>query len=410
VFGLAISRFVRFLARTGGAHARLMLPCVISLLGSAYAGPLAVRPTGPKEMVFRWETQRCHDEDFPDSPARAFRRSDGKVVLSAAHFGNYYLLGDDLNTVAPTCKRRYVAPMDRDPNAFNARVWFQSFFTENGKDVVAIGGSDYHGIWFKNCDDVSPRSQGCWWSALVLGKSNDGGMTFTMKPAPSHIVARPQIAFSSASKGPVGFFLTSNIVQRDDGFYYMLAYTFGYAGQKPGNCLLRVKDLSDARQWRAWDGLAFAVQFANDDRAMPSDHAKAACVPVDGLTSPVRSLLWHADSRQYLAILGRWEKVAEGSGDKVRIHFQTSTSTDLIHWSAPVSFLRFDSRGGCDRLLEDVAYPSVIDGTSKDRNFGTVGRSGYVYFTRFNRPNGCGATMNRDLVRIPLTISETLPQ
>ncbi len=401
-----------FLAWKGWADVRfafLLLLCAVGFLRSAHAGALALRPAGPEEIVFRWESDRCHDEDFPDSPARAFRRYDGKVVLSAAHFLNYYLVGEDLQSIAPTCRRRYVAPMDRDPDAFNARIWFQSFFTEDGRDVVAIGGADYHGSWFKNCDDVSPRSQGCWWSALVLGTSNDGGSTFTVRSAPGHIVARPQIAFSSAIKGPVGFFSTSNIVKREDSFY-MLAYTFGYGGQKAGNCLLRVRNLSDARQWRAWDGLAFAVQFSNDRRAMPPDQAKSACEPVAGLTGPVRSLLWHAESGQYLAILGRWEKVSEASVGRVRIHFQASTSKDLIHWSVPVSFLQFDSKGGCDRLLENVAYPSMIDGTSKDRNFGTVGRLGYVYFTRFNRPDGCGATMNRDLVRIPVTISEAVPQ
>ena len=52
-----------------------------------------------------------------------------------------------------------------------------------------------------------------------------------------------------------------------------------------------------------------------------------------------------------------------------------------------------------------IAYPSLIDPRSRSRSFETTGARAYLYFTRFNYRR-CEQTLDRDLVRVPVTISK----
>jgi hypothetical protein len=49
------------------------------------------------------------------------------------------------------------------------------------------------------------------------------------------------------------------------------------------------------------------------------------------------------------------------------------------------------------------AFPSVIDPGSTSRNFETVGKTAYLYYTQFHYTN-CQQTLDRDLVRVPIAI------
>ena len=117
----------------------------------------------------------------------------------------------------------------------------------------------------------------CWYNAVTLATSRDGGRTFTHAPAPRHLVANVPYRYVP-DEGPVGVFSPSNIVRNpDDGHYYALVTTQGYKAQREGNCLMRTADLSDPRAWRAWDGSAFSVRFANPyrTRGAPRQHVCA---------------------------------------------------------------------------------------------------------------------------------------
>ena len=50
-----------------------------------------------------------------------------------------------------------------------------------------------------------------------------------------------------------------------------------------------------------------------------------------------------------------------------------------------------------------ILYPSVLDPSSRSRNFETSGQRPWLYFTRFKYP-GCQQAQGRDLVRVPLEI------
>ena len=57
-----------------------------------------------------------------------------------------------------------------------------------------------------------------------------------------------------------------------------------------------------------------------------------------------------------------------------------------------------------DAAIPTVAYPSLLDSHSTDRNFMTVGATAELFLTRFNA-TGCKTNMDRDLVRVPIAVS-----
>lgn len=359
--------------------------------------------TKSEEIVSPNAEGRCNVEHIPDSPARAFRSSGKKVFLFATHYTNQPFTGSSLDNLKPACSFGFQAAMDPDSEKYNARTWLQTFYTEDGRTVYSIGSSDYHGSWFNKCTSPSKENPKCWWSALTLAISKDGGKTFNSSTPPNHIIARAPFSYSMDTKQPMGFFTSSNIVKRDN-FYYTLVYTSGYKGQNKGSCLMRTNDLSSPTSWRSWNGKNFSGKFLsseNPESMRPEDYF---CSPVTKLEDPVRSLLWHEPSGQYIAVFSSSRRTKKTKGTSVNVKFQFSTSRDLIEWSTPRDIIDFDSPSNCIHGIIPVAYPSIIDHSSKDMNFGTVGDSAYLYFTRFNFSKECTMTMDRDLVKIPISI------
>jgi hypothetical protein len=367
---------------------------------------MSILPSGDVQTVFSWANDKCSPEQIPDSGVRAFRSADGKVRLMAAHHTNQFLVGDSLDSVRPACSSTFTAAMNADPELFNAKTWLQTFYSEDGQTIYSLGSADYHGTWFARCTGKNKDNPKCWRSAIVLARSLDGGKTFSTSPPPDHIIAAPPVRFVADEPGrPAGFFTTSNIVKQPDGQYYTLVYTFGFDGQKAGNCLMRTSDLSNARSWRAWNGKAFDGELPRPPNGLESKHPLTSCMPVGGLPAPVRSLLWHELSGQYVAVYSVPRKFMRGAAPVVEIEFRFTTSSDLIKWSPSKVIMTEDYETHCtDKSIPRVAYPSMIDPSSKDRNFGTVGNKAYIYFTRYNTSNQCKITLDRDLVRVPITI------
>ena len=83
-----------------------------------------------------------------------------------------------------------------------------------------------------------------------------------------------------------------------------------------------------------------------------------------------------------------------------------STSDDLVHWSMRQLIIEKPSLithtcGGED----PAAYPSLIDPGSTDRNFRITDSTMYVYYTIFRYNAACQLQLDRDLVRVPITIA-----
>jgi hypothetical protein len=193
-------------------------------------------------------------------------------------------------------------------------------------------------------------------------------------------------------------FTPSNIVRgRGDGFFYALAYR-NIRNETIGNCLIRTRNLADPSSWRAWSGGAsFATSFVDPFGSNPSPAAHL-CIPVtrsDPQDLQPNSLTWSTEARQWLLV----GQALEGA--------YYSLSPDLITWTPPRLFLpaqvTWDYQCGDP---DPIAYPSVIDPASTSRNFETVGKTAYLYYTQFHY-DGCRQTLDRDLVRVPIEISRS---
>lgn len=356
------------------------------------------------ETVFDWSQHKCFDENIPDSPARAFRSSGGHVYLYATHYKNIPFIGQSLDKVEPACNNVYSAPMDPAPDNYNARIWLQSFYAEkNGEVVYSLGSSDYHASWFGKCPNINSKNKGCWWSAIVLAKSNDGGSTFKIAPPPQHIIARSPQFFSPDSGGPTGFFTTSNI-HKKEGYYYSFFNFIANNGKFRGNCLARTAELDEPSSWRAWDGKSFSKVFYTSPNQQ-SYNSQDYCKPIESLPYKIRSLVWHEQSKKYLAVFEE-VKINPHDKNKVSVNFNYSWSENLIDWTKSETIMSIDSPSSCNHAQAIAAYPSLIDSESKDLNFGTVGNQAYLYYTQFNLSDGCRLTLDRDLVRVPVSIHQ----
>ncbi|WP_338746426.1 hypothetical protein V3D52_06675 [Pseudomonas putida] len=360
---------------------------------------IEIRPGSP-ETVFDWKNDRCFDENIPDSPARAFRSKDGQVHLYATHFKNVPLKGPTVDSVKPECRTNFAAAFSSVPESYDARIWLQTFYSiGSGKDIYSLGSSDYHGKWFNKCTLKGNTNQDCWMSAIVLAHSSDGGQSFSMAAPPNHIIANSPEKFSGEQAGSAGFLTTSNIVKIDN-YFYALFYASSFKKQRGGNCLARTNDLADPKSWRAWSGRYYDEPLFNGPRGNSGGHT---CIPLATLPYKIRSLLWHSSSQGYISTFEKTRKINNPS-PRIDVEFSFAWSKDLINWSEPATIMTLEGPSNCKTPQVSGAYPSIIDGQSTDKNFGTVADQANLYFTKFNLQPDCRLTLDRDLVKVPIRI------
>lgn len=379
---------------------------VIGLLGSMASGAAArqtvhrqagvrIVVTGGKQTVFDWSKQRCEDLDLPDLPARAFRDAHGRVQLIAAHYIDRRLVGRDLNHLEHPCGVILHSDFNPDPAAFDDHEWIASTWTSDGKTVYALLHDEYQG-WTHPGQCPSGDWETCWWNTVTAAVSTDGGRTYT-DATPSRLVASVPYRYVPDS-GTFGPGWPTNIV-RSGGYFYSIVYVKWQPVGQPDldrNCLMRTTDLADPSSWRAWnDAAGFTTSFIDPytDSSPPEPHFCQGVVPTtsEGMLVP-GSLTYSTVARQWILV----GVLADG--------FYYSLSPDLIHWTTPVRFYagRAVWAYRCGKH-DPIHYPSLIDPSSRSRNFQTVGAHAYLYFTDFHR-EGCSIGLDRDLVRVPVEI------
>jgi hypothetical protein len=357
--------------------------------------------TGRPQTVFNWNDSACDDVDVPDTPARAFRDFRGRVVLIASSYTTRPMVGSSLNTVRHSCAVAMHSRFDPDPARFSDREWIGGTYTPDGKTVFALVHNEYEGDTHPGrCPSGTHLL--CWYNAITLSVSSDGGRHFSHAHSPTHLVASVPYRYVPDT-GPYGVFHPSNIVRNpDDGYYYSVVQVQKYRKQAGGTCVMRTRSLADPRSWRAWDGDGFNVTFINpylESDQSPGDHV---CRPVEP-----RRITGFSQSLTYNTYLGKWVLMGATSaytfqrGANVPGLF-FSVSDDLIHWSqlrlvkAAELPWTYDCGG-----QSPVLYPSLIDPHSPGRNFDTTGKRAYLYYTSFNYLD-CHMTPDRDLVRVPV--------
>ncbi len=366
---------------------------------SSSLAPVSI--TGAQQTVLDWSEVGCSGYDYADLPSRAYRDARGRVHLVTSHFVNRRMSGPSLNRVRHSCHVVMRSGNEADPARYNDREWIAAPYTIDGRTVYALVHHEFQGHRHPGLC-ASGVYLKCWRNAITLAVSRDGGRSFGQAPPPRHLVADIPYRYAP-DVGPAGVFTPSNIVRNPrDGLHYALVAVQAHRAQRRGSCLIRTRDLSNPRAWRAWDGSSFATRFIDPYRtrgARPADHV---CAPVSRpeIESMSSSLTWNTH-------LDKWVLVgAAGLYDDRRrevvwgVYY--SASDDLVEWERrklireaelPWTYECGDSN--------PILYPSLLDPRSRSRNFETTGRRAWLYFTRFHYKN-CKMGANRDLVRVPV--------
>jgi hypothetical protein len=354
----------------------------------------SVKVIGREQRVFDWSRDACEPIDIPDQAARAFRDSRGRVQLFASGHTTRRFTGKSLNRLRHSCRVVMPSHYDWRPARFDDHEWLTAPYTSNGKTVYALVHEEYQGSTHPGRCPSSNYFK-CWYNAITLAKSTNGGRTFTQRRPPTHLVASIPYRYVPDS-GPYGLFSPSNII-RKGRYYYALLGAKRYNLQREGTCLIRTRHLADPKSWRAWGGSGFTVRFLNPYSPRLQDPAEHICEPVSfpQIVGMTQSLTFNTYLRKFLLMSTSQRLVP--SKPATGIYY--SLSDDLIHWShrrllfkatLPPLFRCGDSN--------PIAYPSVLDPKSRSRNFDTTGRRPYLYYTRFKYKD-CRQTMDRDLVR-----------
>jgi hypothetical protein len=352
---------------------------------------VTVATVGSPEVVFDWASGRCGTNDVPDTSARAFRTRGGGVELIAGNYVNRRFTGPDLAHLHQSCAIVLNSAYDSDPAAFEDREWIASTWATPNATVYALIHDEYQGNTHPGrCASGSyPR---CWFNAITFAISHDGGRTFIALAR--RVVATVPYRYTP-DEGPEGIFNPTNIVRLPDGYYYVMAH-LDIRNTTYGVCLLRTSSLSRSDSWRGWSGqTTYATRFVDP---YTSKTSPGLCRPVapQALGDLVPGSITYSSAARLWVLVG----VKEGG-----IFY--SVSVDLIHWSSLKllysAVVPWTYRCGSK---DPVNYPSLIDPSSPTRNFQTVGHHAFLYLTLFH-PTSCQLGPDRELVRIPVTLSLT---
>ena len=373
-----------------------LLAClVLSATAAPHAVAASANITGAEQIVYDWSQMACFTDNYADGPARAFRDSQSQIQLLLPHMDNTRMIGPSFNNLVNDCAVIRGSPRDPFAGHFNHSQWIMATHTANGSEVFGLVHNEYR---VNTRPELCPsgRPTDCQHASVSMVRSTDGGDSYTNTAPPTQYVAGVPYRYTP-DVGRHGVFAPSNIVTKDGHYYAMLLISRGVKEQRGGTCVMRTRDLADPTSWRAWDGAGFTVRFANpylEPSVSPSRHV---CHPVsfDEIGSIERSLTFNTHLNKFF-VIGTEAKFDSQQQTFVRGLYY-SFSDDLIHWSERQLLLEFPA-SGCPLT---IAYPSVIDHTSTDRNFGDAGQSAHLYYTRFNLSN-CQLTNDRDLVRVPI--------
>ncbi|MGH7542613.1 MAG: hypothetical protein ACREK7_01620, partial [Gemmatimonadota bacterium] len=244
----------------------------------------------------------------------------------------------------------------------------------------------------------------CWYNAITLARSTDGGRSFRHPRPPEHLVASLPSRYRPG-EGPAGIFGPSSIVFREeDAFYYALVRVIPYGGGRRGVCVMRTRDPGDPDSWRAWNGESFGYVFPNPYSNAVGPRSSGLCEPVSipEIQTMSQSLTFNTELDRFF-LVGISSRVDPGTR-RARTGFYYSLSRDLIHWTERRLLLETGTPNTFECGDPDPrSYPSLIDPDSPTRNFETTGRHAYLYFVRIHM-EGCRPTGYRDLVRLPIEI------
>ena len=346
-----------------------------------------------EQIIYLEKNNPCKSKVTPDAPFRLFRSNFGDIYGIFSHIKNFRAKTNDGSSFEVDCNVIYSGSRNSDPYKFDDFRWLASFWRDPGDTkIYALVHNEYHGHRYPGrCKFESYLP--CWANSIVLASAPDITEDFaTTGDVDDYLIAAPQFPYDKYQGRNRGFFNPTNVVH-SGRFMYFLAETTGGGGQKSGVCLFRREIGTAPQNWTTYNQGGFI------DRMNYSEgESGKVCEVLDNLQGPIMGLVRHASTGQYVAVFVRYVSPQ-------RSELAYSTSQDLIRWSeSHVLLPRLPlmwSRDCSDSYR--YGYPSIIDPSSSDRDFGTIGDKPYIYLTRFH-VSGCKLNEQRDLVRFPMDI------
>lgn len=371
---------------------RALFLIFICLSCSYVLADVRVEAVGEIKTLYSWEVDRCEAEFIPDSPARAFRRYDGKTLLLATHRENWVLEGDTLLNVQPRC--RSVLRSSAYANSGLGALWIEAVYTPDGKNVYALVSNDLTSVMLGQGCKKDGKPGRCWVNRILAARSLDGGTNFSLEPEAKRAVATAGDDFPEGREERYGVFTTSNIFRWRD--HYFTFVWRGSAGRtKSGNCLLRNADPSKPHEWLGWDGRQFSIKSAEKGAILD-----CAIVAPKELVGEVRSVIFDKKSGMWIAAFSGRLNV----DGKLTTGFYYSVSKNLVEWSTPRLAMAAPTKPREQQSDYFLMYPSMLDPNSKSRIYDTLdGDQPVMFFTKQHLLHGRG-TMKRDLQFVQLRI------
>lgn len=370
---------------------------------------LALKITGPEEVIFDWTNDRCEDENIPDIAARAFRDASGQVQLTIGHVNTYRMVGPDLDNLKSDCSAPIMmSDLDDDPAMFNDGEWIGSLYTEDGETIYAVMHNEYRGhLHGATRPDQCPSGDylTCLDTSLTMAISTDSGDTYhDIAEAPNHLIATLPYTFDDQGV-PSGLRAPSNILKGQDGYFYVFTNISDYPTEEQWVCLLRTDKLGDPSSWRYWDGNDFNGKFINPYTETVNENTPT-CAPLDLFDisgSLTNSVTYNVVLGKYILMGMSYNPTSTAERPMWGVYY--SVSDDLIDWSMRRLLLELPIVASvADPDSELIyAYPVLLDPDSTSMNFDTTDDEMYLYVSRFNFGGG---SLDRDLVRWPVELGQ----
>lgn len=340
--------------------------------------------------VYNGITAQCGAKYKPDSPLRAFVRTDGKVVAVAGYITNYAMQGNSIDSLNLNCRPILSSEESSDDANLSDRSWIASTWTPDGRQVSALIHDEYQSQRFEGkCDFKSYMK--CWYNTVTNYYSQDGGNTFNKRT--KLFAIGPYVKFSRSAGKHIGFYNPSNIIEKN-GFAYTFVFTNGFSSQRPGVCLFR-SPIKDMVNWYGWKNGSFSVKMESPYSSLPN---QANCQVLNNLGSIVGSVVWSENLKLFIAATSSTSPISHD------IKIAYSTSPNMFDWSKSEVLIDKPTMWskGCSDIFR-YGYPSMLPREPLDRNFSNIKNDGYLFMTRFHVKD-CNLSDVRDLVRFKFNI------
>jgi hypothetical protein len=310
----------------------------------------------------------------------AFRDPSGIIHFFATgsinHAVDREMLGRDFWHLRHRCDVAFKGAVNNNPAAYDDNGWLSVTYAI-GNTVYAIIHNEWHGN-DENRTLCPSRSSNCNEVSLTAAISRDGGYHFARYPGAEGLVAAAPYPYQMRGHAFGVGGGSPNIIKRGNFFYLLATVIDAVDRHYNGVCVMRTTNLAEPSSWRGWDGHDFTVEFINRTHSALDNPSAHKCIPLnDGHPFfSVGSVTWSPKRQAYIMV------ARVQSWDSAKYHKPAGLylfeSSNLIDWSGPVLLLTDEAAGGPPQ-----DYPALIDPTSSDQNFSTIGDAP-ILFTKIS--------------------------